>query len=85
MAAEEGDPSRAARLFGAVQAYRTAVTSPRWPHLGGQYEQDLALARSLLLAKTWDEVWAEGSRMSLEQAVTYALAALPGRGAHNDN
>jgi non-specific serine/threonine protein kinase len=76
MAAEEGDPARAARLFGAAQAYRTAATAPRWSHLGGQYEQDMALARSLLLAEAWDEVWAEGSRMSLEQAVAYTLDSL---------
>ena len=73
MVAEEGDPTRAARLFGAAQAYRTAATAPRWSHLGGQYEQDMALAHSRLLAETWDEVWADGSRMSLEQAVAYAL------------
>jgi predicted ATPase/transcriptional regulator with XRE-family HTH domain len=85
MAADEGDPSRAARLFGAVQAYRTAVTSPRWPHLGRQYERDMAQARSLLLAETWDDVWAEGSRMSLEQAVTYALAADLLATAHDGN
>jgi hypothetical protein len=74
MAAAEGDAARAARLFGAAQAHREAVATPRWPVMDAIYDRDVALARRLLDAEAWDAAWAAGNTMPVDQAVTYALA-----------
>jgi tetratricopeptide (TPR) repeat protein len=75
MAAVEGDAARAARLFGAAQAHREAVATPRWPVMEAIYDRDVALARRLLDTEGWDAAWAAGNTMLVDQAVTYALAA----------
>ena len=73
IAAEEGDPVRAARLFGAAQPHCEAVAAPRWRHLDPIYDRDVALARSLLGPEGWQAAWAAGCAMPIDQAVTYAL------------
>jgi non-specific serine/threonine protein kinase len=74
MAAAEGNAARAARLFGAAQAHREAVATPRWPVMDAIYDRDVALARRLLDTEGWDAAWAAGNTMPVDQAVTYALA-----------
>lgn len=69
-----GDPHTAARLFGAVQAIRAqraeASASGFCAYLG---EQEAA-TRVALGDKAFDEAYAEGSRLSLAEAVAVALA-----------
>jgi tetratricopeptide (TPR) repeat protein len=74
IAAGDGDAVRAARLFGAAQAHRTAVAAPRWRDLDAIYDRDVTLARRLLDAEAWDAAWAAGNTMPVDQAVIYALA-----------
>jgi predicted ATPase/transcriptional regulator with XRE-family HTH domain len=74
MAASEGDPLRAVRLFGAAQAHRDAIAAPRWRDRDASYARDVALARSLLDEEAWRAAWAAGGAMPLDQAVAYALA-----------
>ena len=50
----------------------------RFQHLDGQYEQDLAQARSMLDPEVWQAAWLAGSALTLEQAVEEALAELSG-------
>lgn len=73
IAAAEGDPARAARLFGAAQAHCEAMAAPRWSHLDPIYDRDIALARSLLGPDEWHAAWTAGYAMPLDQAIAYAL------------
>ena len=74
VAARRGDPERATRLFGAVEALGEASSvTPSFPPTRGLYEQDLALVREHLDTNRFAAAWAEGRAMSPEQAVEYAL------------
>ena len=73
IAAEAGDPVRAARLFAVAHAHREANAAPRWRDMDAIYARDLALARSLLNAEEWHAAWTDGRTMPLDQAVIYAL------------
>lgn len=74
MAAGEGDPRRAARLFGAAHAHREAFDVRRSRHNDAIYDRDVTLATSLLDPEAWRAAWAAGCAMPLDQAVAYALA-----------
>ena len=64
---------RAARLFGAAGAVRTASGIPLPPVDRWWYERYLATARAQLDERSWEAAWAEGQAMTLEQAIAYAL------------
>ncbi|MFN8490787.1 MAG: hypothetical protein U0350_24560 [Caldilineaceae bacterium] len=68
------DLTRAVWLFGAAHTQRQAYDWVRPYHQEAGYERDVALTRSRLDGETWNAAWAEGSAMTLEQAVEYALA-----------
>ena len=74
-AARRGRAKRAARLFGAAQTICETmgvdVPSPAWR---ARNDRDLALARELLDAETFEAAWAEGRAMKLDEAVAEALA-----------
>ena len=75
LAAAGGRLPRAARLWGAAdamtEAYGTHLT--RAARAIVDYERVLADAQQRLDASTWAEAWAEGRRMSSDQATAYAL------------
>jgi hypothetical protein len=64
-----GQPVRAGRLFGAVDALREAVGIPLPPVARPAYERDVAAAQGQIDAATWAAAWAEGRTMTLEQAL----------------
>jgi non-specific serine/threonine protein kinase len=68
-----GEVERAAKLFGAAQALREAVGYQQAPRVRALREPYLEDARSKLDAATWDAAFAEGCRMTLGEAVEYAL------------
>ena len=70
----EGQPIRAAQLFGAANAHREETGMLRWQYQNAWFEHDLVLVCSQLDAKAWDAAWSAGRAMTLEQAVEYALA-----------
>jgi tetratricopeptide (TPR) repeat protein len=78
VASSEGQPERAAHLYGAGQALRWGTyhraLRPRWP-MGARvdYERDVAAVRSRLSESAFAGAWSEGKAMTLEQAVAYAL------------
>jgi len=72
--ASEGDAERAARLFGAAQALREVVGYQHHPEEDALREPYMATARSQLDEASWEEAWAEGRAMSMEQAIDYALS-----------
>jgi non-specific serine/threonine protein kinase len=74
ISAAEGTSERAARLFGAAEALREAVGYQQVPKEDAWREPYLAAARSQLDEASWEEAWAEGRAMSMEQAIDYALS-----------
>jgi predicted ATPase/DNA-binding SARP family transcriptional activator len=69
-------PVRAARLLGAAEALREAVSYPVSPDNLAYYQRIVAAAQSQLDEASFARTWGEGRAMSLEQAVEYALAAV---------
>ncbi|HZA74310.1 MAG TPA: LuxR C-terminal-related transcriptional regulator [Propionibacteriaceae bacterium] len=76
LAALDGRLPRAARLWGAAEAmtesYGTRLTRATRAMI--DYDRQLAEAQERLDAPTWAAAWAEGRRMTTDQAVRYALA-----------
>ena len=74
VAADQGQLQRAGKLFGAADALISALGA----HLDIvdrlSYERDLAQAQSRFERGQWEEAWAEGQRMSLEEAVAFAMS-----------
>jgi non-specific serine/threonine protein kinase len=75
LAVDWGDHRAAARLFGATMAHpvRTAGAGSlaAWP------ADDVAAARAALGDAAFAAAWAEGERMSLDEAAAYALTLEP--------
>jgi predicted ATPase/class 3 adenylate cyclase len=73
VAAARGEAERAARLFGASEALPEAMGAPLEPGERAFQEPYLAAARSQLDETSWQEAWAQGRAMALEEAIAYAL------------
>ncbi len=75
LAARQGQPERAARLFGQVEAWREA----RWSAIAlcdkAEYDRDVRAARAQLDATAFARAWAAGRALSLDQAMNEALAS----------
>jgi tetratricopeptide (TPR) repeat protein len=65
---------RAARLFGVAEAIRETIGAPLPLVDRPAYESNLTTARAQLAEAVFAQAWAEGRAMSVEQAITYALA-----------
>ncbi len=74
IAVARGQPEGAARLLGATEALRQAITAPMGAADRADYEQSVALAQARLDEHTFAAAWAEGRAMTMEQAIAYALA-----------
>jgi predicted ATPase len=76
-----GDPRRGVRIFGAEAAARGAETTWFSIHVFGLHsdtsEEDLLSARSMLDEATFAACWSEGQAMTLDDAIAYALEAVP--------
>jgi predicted ATPase/class 3 adenylate cyclase len=68
----QAQPERATRLYAAAHALREAMGVPLPPSDSLDYERCLAALREQLGEPAFAAVWAEGSAMSLEQAVAFA-------------
>jgi tetratricopeptide (TPR) repeat protein len=78
LAAAEGNPERAARLWGTAAALREAGGHLQWTISTADWapavdEERLAAVRTTLGEEAFAAAWAAGQRMSLEDAVSYAL------------
>jgi hypothetical protein len=71
----QGQPERAARLWGAAEALLAASGGAQYAYTLDKtlYEQMVAQARAGLTPERWEAVWAEGRAMPQRQAVAYAL------------
>jgi predicted ATPase/DNA-binding CsgD family transcriptional regulator len=74
ISAAEDASERAASLFGAAEALREAVGYQHIPEEDALRAPYLAMARSRLDEAAWEEAWAEGRAMPMEQAIDYALS-----------
>ncbi len=74
LAAIGGQPERAARILGAVEAIRETIGVPfaRTEQVLYDYERYMAATRGALGEETFSRTWVEGRTMGLEQAVEYA-------------
>ncbi|CAA9389496.1 MAG: hypothetical protein AVDCRST_MAG03-495 [uncultured Rubrobacteraceae bacterium] len=75
LAAAEGRPERAVRLWAAAEAILDKIEVIAYPHATDRSFNDrqLAAARASLDERTWEQAWAEGRSMTMEEAVAYAL------------
>jgi predicted ATPase/class 3 adenylate cyclase len=73
LARANGRPERSVRLYGAVAALQAANKISMWPSERVEFERNTSALRAQLDEATWAKAWAEGSAMSMEQAVEYAL------------
>jgi non-specific serine/threonine protein kinase len=70
-----GEPARAARLFGAADAFHKVVNSPIQGGDLADYERFVAGTRAAMTPEAFEAAWSEGRSLSLEQAIELALAA----------
>jgi DNA-binding CsgD family transcriptional regulator len=76
-------PERATRLLGAAEALREAIRAEVWPANLADYVRSVGAARSRLDEATFEEAWAAGRTLRLEQAIDDALSDEPAdKGIH---
>jgi hypothetical protein len=73
LASAQGQPERAARLWGAAQALHQALGSPLVGIEWQGYERHLAVVREVMGEEAFAAAHATGYTLTVEQAVTYAL------------
>lgn len=71
----QGQPVRAARLWGAVEALGEAIGVGLVPVERYHYGPYITAARDRLEDSAWEVAWAEGRMLSPEEAVEYGLPA----------
>ncbi|HSH79740.1 MAG TPA: tetratricopeptide repeat protein, partial [Herpetosiphonaceae bacterium] len=76
LAAAQGWPERASRIFGAAEGLRATAGAALSPAERSSLQPSLDAARSALAEEAWCTAWAEGQAMTLERAIEYALSAL---------
>ncbi len=74
VACAQGQSVRAVRLFGAAETARQVIGTPLPTGIRMDYDRDLAMTRAQLDPSSFEEAWAAGRRMTLEQAAEYARA-----------
>jgi hypothetical protein len=72
--AAEGQPERAARLFGAAAALRQSRTAAVANEYRGLYDRVVADVRGRLGDAAFAQAWATGESRSLEQTIREALS-----------
>lgn len=73
-AAAQSQMERAARLWGAAESLREAMGALLPSSERSERDRSIAAVCSALSKEAFATAWAEGSGMSLERAVEYALA-----------
>ncbi len=76
VAAAQGLPAEAARLWGATEALREATGERRWPVFQAAYERMVAACRLELSAGEWQAAWTAGRELSAAAAVAAMMEAV---------
>jgi predicted ATPase/class 3 adenylate cyclase/DNA-binding CsgD family transcriptional regulator len=71
--AEVGGHDESARLFGAAAAIRHRMGAVRFKIYDTSYRASVEKLRNLMADDDFEAAWAEGSAMSVQQAIAYAL------------
>ena len=74
IAAAGGLAERAAKLFGAAEALRQSIGTTMTAYERREYDAAVAQLRAGVDAATLEAAWARGRALTLDEAVTYALA-----------
>lgn len=69
----QGYVERAVRLLGVVTTLHEGINAPLSTAEHAWREQSIAATHAQINQATFDTAWAEGRRMTMEQAVAYAL------------
>ncbi|MBY0389793.1 MAG: LuxR family transcriptional regulator [Mycobacterium pseudokansasii] len=72
LAVSDGNHPYAARLLGAAEAIRQRMGHPRFTMYQAGYDAAVACIREALGQSDFDAFWAEGARLSTEEAIGYA-------------
>ncbi|MDP7705765.1 LuxR C-terminal-related transcriptional regulator [Mycobacterium sp. TY815] len=72
LAADENNMAYAARLLGAAQGIRQRKGHARFPMYQAGHDAAVATVRDSLGDSNFDGAWAEGSALSIEEAIAYA-------------
>jgi ATP/maltotriose-dependent transcriptional regulator MalT len=72
----KGDHRRAANLLAAAEAIREAADAPMLVFERTEYDAAIATVRERLEAPEFEAAWADGRRLSTDEAVALALAVL---------
>jgi hypothetical protein len=75
LAGARGETERAARLWGAAQALHEAKSIPRDTDFLAEADARISAVRLSMGEEAWEEAWRKGRAMTLDEAVSYALAA----------
>jgi len=76
LAAAQGQPGRAARLFGAVGPFLEPLCYSVLPIWRAEYERSLGAVRTQLSEAAFAAAWGEGRAMTLEQAIGFATVLM---------
>src|SRR5947208_2917865 len=76
VALAEGNPARGATLFAAARTQFDATGLAMDPDEGPEYEKGLAAIQEALDEKAFSAAWATGKKMSLDEAVAFALGPI---------
>ncbi len=79
------DPALAVSLYAAANALRTGFNTPLRPTDHGVQEQELAAIRARLGRGAFDEAWATGLPLSLEEAIAEASGIAVRSGADRES
>ncbi|HLX57582.1 MAG TPA: tetratricopeptide repeat protein [Ktedonobacteraceae bacterium] len=71
--AVQGEPAKAARLWGTVEVQRETMDAPMHPVYRAEYEQAVDAARTELGEEAFAAAWAEGRATPLEQVIDEVL------------
>ncbi len=72
VAKQDGD-KEAVRLWAAAESLRTGIGYVRFPVEQGPYDAAVSRARERLSPDEFGAVWAEGAKLSREEAIAYAM------------
>jgi len=72
---EQSEPATAARLWGALEAWRESKGIPLQPFFQDMHDQSIAGGRQKVGDAEWAIAWLAGCAMSLDEAVVLALEA----------
>jgi predicted ATPase/DNA-binding SARP family transcriptional activator len=75
LASVQEQTNRAARLWGAAEALRERLHVPLPPCEQAQYDRLVAQSRTVMSKDAFATAWSEGSTLTMEQAIEYALKA----------